>query len=87
MDGREQTKEWIENIEKEIKSKNEEIIKIAERVGDAERMKIAERVGIDNDIADGLKNIASNLDCLERLISVVNQRVERLSVISGHPYV
>ncbi len=87
IDGPVQVKQWIMDIAKEIESQNEEIIKVAERVGDKERMKIAERVDIDSDIADGLKNIVSNLNRLQRMIGVVNQRIERLSEKAGIPYV
>jgi|GEM_PF-1246779 prefoldin subunit 5 len=83
-------KEVLENIRKEIKSQNDEIIKIAERVGDKERKKIGDRISIDSDIADGFKNIVSNIDRLEQMISAVNQRVfevnQRVTELAKHTY-
>ncbi len=86
MEERELVREWIENIEKEIETQNEEITKIAERVRDEERMRIAERVGIDSEIAESLKAIVSNMDRLEQLIKKVNMRVDRIGAVA-YPYI
>jgi Mg2+ and Co2+ transporter CorA len=88
MDGREEVRKWFATIKEEIKDQNKEITRIANRVGDDERLRIAERVSIDKDIADGLKNIVSNIDRLERMIDITNQRLERLADSGVHyPYV
>lgn len=63
----------LENLPKEIKSKNEEVTKLLERED------------LDVDIVEALKNIVSNIDRLLELNDVTNQRIKRLAHNAGHP--
>jgi len=84
----ERVQKAIEDLNEAMKANNEEIQRLAERVGDKERKKIAERGSIDSDIAESIRLIVSNTEYMGRLVNTVNFRLERLAVEGAHyPYI